>query len=46
MLAYVGLSLGRQLGVLRSGGWKLALVALSVIVASFVCATLVAQVVL
>jgi len=46
VLAYVGLSLGRQLGVLRSGGWKLALVALSVIVASFVCATLVAQVVL
>jgi hypothetical protein len=46
VLAYVGLSLGRQLGVLKSGGWKLALVALTVITASFVCATLIAQLVL
>ncbi|GIL27541.1 DUF3100 domain-containing protein [Actinocatenispora comari] len=43
VLALVGLSLGRDARALLSSGWKLVLVAVTVVIASFVCATAVAE---
>ncbi|GAA4211681.1 DUF3100 domain-containing protein [Actinocatenispora rupis] len=43
VLALVGLSLGRDTKLLLASGWKLVVVAVTVIAASFVCATAVAE---
>ena len=46
VLAYAGLSLGKDLGAFRRLSWRIIPVALAVTAGTFICATALAQVVL